>query len=152
MRCPYCGNDKTQVIDTAHEPRGGIRRRRLCQGCNRRFSTHERAILSTPLIIKRGDAREQFSRQKLMAGLQRACEKRPVAAADLETVVDEVEAQLQHMGKAEVPSRLVGDLVLNRLKDLDKVAYIRFATVFLRLTDLKAVQDEINRLLAEAKT
>jgi transcriptional repressor NrdR len=151
MKCPYCGHGRTRVIDTAHDTRGGIRRRRVCQNCNQRFSTYERAILATPLIVKRGGTREEFSREKLMAGLRLACEKRPVAAADLERIVDEVELELQKLGKSEVSSELVGDAAIQRLKELDQVAYIRFATVYLRLADLQAVQDEINRLLASKK-
>ncbi|MCA9980187.1 MAG: transcriptional repressor NrdR [Anaerolineales bacterium] len=151
MKCPYCGHARTRVIDTAHDTRGGIRRRRVCQECDQRFSTYERAILSTPLIIKRGGTREEFSRDKLMAGLRLACEKRPVAAADLERIVDEVELELQKLGKSEVSSKLVGDAIIRRLQELDHVAYIRFATVYLRLADLQAVQDEIDRLLASKK-
>ncbi|MDA0243683.1 MAG: transcriptional regulator NrdR [Chloroflexi bacterium] len=149
MKCPYCGEDKTKVIDTAHDGRGGIRRRRVCQVCDNRFSTVERAIMATPLIVKRGGTREEFSRTKLMAGLRLACEKRAVAAADLERLIDEVEAELQQMGVEEVNSRVVGDLVMSKLKLLDQVAYIRFATVYLRLQDLAAVQAEINRLLGK---
>lgn len=151
MKCPYCAHDRTRVIDTAQSPRGTVRRRRHCPQCEQRFSTYERAILDTPLIVKRGGTREEFSREKLMAGLRLACEKRPVAAADIERIVDEVEFELQKMGRAEVPSKIVGDEVIRRLQELDQVAYIRFATVYLRLTDLKAVQDEINRLLASKK-
>lgn len=151
MKCPYCAYDRTRVIDTAQSPRGTVRRRRHCPHCEQRFSTYERAILDTPLIVKRGGTREEFSREKLMAGLRLACEKRPVAAADIERIVDEVEFELQKMGRAEVPSKTVGDEVIRRLQELDQVAYIRFATVYLRLTDLKAVQDEINRLLAMGK-
>ncbi len=151
MKCPYCGHERTRVIDTAHSPRGSIRRRRACPHCDQRFSTYERAILDTPLIVKRHGNREEFSREKLMAGLRLACEKRPVAAADIERIVDEVELELQKLGKSEVPSKLVGDAVIRRLQELDQVAYIRFATVYLRLTDLQAVQDEINRLLAMGK-
>lgn len=151
MKCPYCGHVRTRVIDTAHDTRGGIRRRRVCQDCDQRFSTYERAILSTPLIIKRGGTREEFSRDKIMAGLRLACEKRPVAAADLERIVDEVELELQKLGKSEVSSELVGDAIIRRLQELDHVAYIRFATVYLRLADLQAVQDEIDRLLASKK-
>lgn len=147
MKCPYCGQEKTRVIDTEHDGRGGIRRRRVCQACEQRFSTHERAVLATPLIVKRGGLREEFSRGKLMAGLRLACEKRPVAAADIERIVDELETELQRMGKSEISSRHVGDRVMRKLQELDQVAYIRFATVYLRLDDLVAVRDEINRLL-----
>lgn len=147
MRCPYCGFEKTRVLDTSHDSRGGIRRRRSCLNCEQRFSTHERAILATPLVVKRGGIREEFSRDKLMSGIRLACEKRPVAAADIERVVNETEFELQRIGKAEVSSRYVGDLVIKKLRELDQVAYIRFATVYLRLDDLGAVRDEINRLL-----
>ena len=147
MNCPYCGHNKTRVIDTSHDSRGGIRRRRVCRSCDQRFSTHERPILSTPLVVKRGGIREEFSRQKVMAGIRLACEKRPVAAADIERIVDEVEAELQRLGKSEVSSRSVGDRIIRKLKELDQVAYIRFATVYLRLDDLESVRDEINRLL-----
>ena len=147
MKCPYCGEEKTKVIDTAHDGRGAIRRRRVCQVCDKRFSTIERAILATPLIMKRGGTREEFSRLKLMAGLRLACTKRPVAADDLERIIDEVEAELQQMGVEEVDSRVIGDQVMAKLKQIDQVAYIRFATVYLRLYDLTAVQAEINRLL-----
>ena len=151
MKCPYCGNGRTRVIDTTHDARGGIRRRRVCQNCNQRFSTLERAILATPLVVKRGGIREEFSREKLSAGIRLACEKRPVAAADIEGIVNEVESDLQKLGKAEVSSRYVGDQIMKKLRELDQVAYIRFATVYLRLDDLESVRNEINRLI-EGKT
>ncbi len=152
MKCPYCGEERTRVIDTAHDTRGGIRRRRVCQNCEQRFSTLERAILATPLVVKRGGIREEFSREKLAAGIRLACEKRPVAAADIERIVNEVESDLQKLGKAEVPSRHVGDQVMKKLRELDQVAYIRFATVYLRLDDLESVRKEINRLIEGKNT
>jgi transcriptional repressor NrdR len=147
MNCPYCGYEKSRVIDTSHDTRGGIRRRRSCIKCNQRFSSHERVLVATPLIVKRGGIREEFSQQKLAAGLRLACEKRPVTAADIDRVVNEVESDLQKLGKQEVTSRTVGDITIGKLRELDQVAYIRFATVYLRLDDLEAVRDEINRLL-----
>ena len=149
MKCPYCEHDKTRVIDTSHDARGGIRRRRVCSDCHQRFSTYERAILATPLLVKRDGTREEFSREKLMAGIRVACAKRPVAAIDIERLVGEIEAELQQMGKAEVPSRLVGDRVIKQLKSLDQVAYIRYAIVYLRLDDLESIRDEIDHLLAD---
>ena len=149
MRCPYCGHEKTRVIDTSHDSRGGIRRRRVCGNCDERFSTYERPILATPLLIKRDGTREEFSRDKLMGGIRVACAKRPVAAAAIERMVGEIEAELQQIGKAEVPSRLVGDKVLRKLKEIDEVAYVRYAIVYLRLDDLESIQDEIDRLLEE---
>lgn len=147
MNCPYCGHGKSRVIDTSHDSRGGIRRRRVCLACNQRFSSHERVLVATPLIIKRGGIREEFSRDKLASGLRVACEKRPVTAADIDRIVSDVESDLQKLGKQEVTSRTVGDITISKLKELDQVAYIRFATVYLRLDDLVAVRDEINRLL-----
>ena len=149
MKCPYCEHEKTRVIDTSHDTRGGIRRRRVCTNCSQRFSTYERAILATPLLVKRDGIREEFSREKLMAGIRVACAKRPVAAIDIERLVGEIEAELQQMGKSEVPSRLVGDRVIKQLKSLDQVAYIRYAIVYLRLDGLESIRDEIDRLLVD---
>ncbi len=147
MRCPYCQAEETKVLDTTHDSHGGIRRRRECNQCGQRFSTHERAILATPLIIKQDGTREEFDREKLARGVRIACAKRPVSAADIERLVGQVESQLQKMGKAEVPSRVVGDLVITALKELDQIAYIRYAIVYLRLDDLRSVRNEIDRLL-----
>jgi transcriptional repressor NrdR len=137
------------VLDTSHDAHGGIRRRRECLKCGQRFSSYERPILATPLIIKQDGTREEFDRDKLLRGIRIACAKRPVSAADIERLVGHVEAQLQKMGKAEVSSRVVGDLVINGLKELDQIAYIRYAIVYLRLDDLHALRDEINRLLED---
>lgn len=147
MKCPYCGNEKTRVIDTSHDTRGGIRRRRLCVNCEQRFSTYERAVMATPMLVKRDGTREEFSRDKLMSGIRVACAKRPVTAVDIERLVGEIEAELQQMGKAEVPSRLVGDRVIRQLKKMDEVAYIRYAIVYLQLDDLESIRSEIDRLL-----
>ena len=147
MRCPHCESDSTHVIDTTHDARGGIRRRRECEACNQRFSTYERAILSTPLIIKKDNTREEFDREKMLQGVRIACAKRPVPAAEIERLAGEVESELQQMDKMEVPSRVIGDMVIRRLKDLDHVAYIRYAIVYLPLGNLKDIQKEINQLL-----
>lgn len=147
MKCPYCEHGKTRVIDTSHDARGGVRRRRLCVGCSQRFTTYERPVLATPMLVKRDGTREEFSPVKLESGIRVACAKRPVAAADIERLVGEIEADLQQMGKSEVPSRLVGDKVIRRLKELDEVAYIRYAIVYLRLGDLESVRSEIDQLL-----
>ncbi|HRE27464.1 MAG TPA: transcriptional regulator NrdR [Anaerolineales bacterium] len=147
MRCPYCGAGDSQVIDTNHDSKGGVRRRRKCKDCNQRFSTYERAILATPLIVKQDGTREEFDREKLMRGLRISCAKRPVSASDIERMVGEIEATLQTMGKSEVSSRVIGDMVIAGLKDLDQVAYIRYAIVYLGLENLKSVREEIDRLL-----
>ena len=147
MRCPYCKHDASRVIDTSHDGRGGVRRRRECEHCGQRFSTYERPILATPLIVKQDGSREEFDRDKLIRGIRIACAKRPVSATDIERLVGEIEATLQTMGKSEVPSRVVGDMVMAGLKELDHIAYIRYAIVYLRMAELTSVRDEINRLL-----
>jgi transcriptional repressor NrdR len=147
MRCPYCQNNDSRVLDTTHDSHGGIRRRRECLRCGQRFSSYERAILSTPLLVKQDGTREEFDREKLARGLRISCAKRPVSAADIERLIGHVEAELQKMGKAEVSSRVVGDLTIAGLKDLDQIAYIRYAIVYLRLDDLRAIRTEIDRLL-----
>ena len=147
MRCPYCRTEDSRVIDTTHDTRGGVRRRRECVNCGQRFSTYERPILATPLIIKQDGTREEFDRDKLMRGIRIACAKRPVSAADIERQVGEIESTLQTMGRAEVSSRVVGDMVIAGLKNLDQIAYIRYAIVYLGLDDLKAIRREIDRLL-----
>jgi transcriptional repressor NrdR len=150
MRCPYCKNDESKVIDTTHDSHGSIRRRRECLNCKQRFSSYERPILATPLIIKQDGTREEFERGKLERGIRIACAKRPVSAAAIERLLGQVEAILQHQGKSEISSRVVGDLVIKGLKELDQIAYIRYAIVYLRLDDLHALRDEIDRLLAES--
>jgi transcriptional repressor NrdR len=147
MRCPYCQSDDSKVIDTTHDSHGGIRRRRECKSCKQRFSSYERPVLATPLIVKQDGTREEFNQVKLERGIRIACAKRPVSADAIERLVGGVEADLQKMGKAEVSSRVVGDLVINGLKELDHIAYIRYAIVYLRLHDLHALRNEIDRLL-----
>ncbi len=147
MLCPHCNNQRSRVVDTSHDARGGIRRRRECKNCGQRYSTYERPILATPLVIKQDGTRESFDRDKLIHGIRIACAKRPVSAADIERQVGEIEAKLQAMGRAEVSSRVVGDMVIEGLKKLDQIAYIRYAIVYLGLDDLQAIRNEIDRLL-----
>ena len=150
MRCPYCQNDDSKVIDTTHDSHGGIRRRRECLNCGQRFSSYERPIMATPLIVKQDGMREEFDREKLERGIRIACAKRPVSATDMERLVGQVEADLQRMGKSEISSRVVGDLVIKGLKEMDQIAYIRYAIVYLRLDDLHSLRKEIDRLLLES--
>jgi transcriptional repressor NrdR len=147
LRCPYCQSDESRVIDTTHDSQGGVRRRRECEKCNQRFSTYERVILLTPLIVKRDGTREEFDRDKLAQGIRTACTKRPVTAAQIDELTNDVEAALQQLGRAEISSRVVGDMVINGLKKLDLIAYIRYASVYLQLDDLHAIRDEIDNLL-----
>jgi transcriptional repressor NrdR len=147
MRCPYCQHNESKVLDTTHDSRGGVRRRRQCEKCNQRFSTYERPILATPLLVKRDGAREEFDRDKLERGIRISCAKRPVSAADIEQLVTDIENSLQRMGRSEVSSRVVGDMVIAGLKQLDQIAYIRYAIVYLHLDDLYSIRKEIDRLL-----
>ena len=147
MECPYCHKNNSRVEDTTHDSHGGIRRRRECMECNQRFSSIERPVLSVPLIIKLDGSREEFDREKLARGIRTSCAKRPVSAADIERLVGSVEASLRNLGKAEVSSRLVGEFVMKGLKDLDQIAYIRYATVYLRMDDLQSIRNEIDQLL-----
>jgi len=149
MKCPYCGANKTRVIDTSRHALG-VRRRRECQGCGQRFNTVERAILTAPLVVKEDGRREEFDREKLLTGIRVACAKRPVATEAVEGLVDRVEARLRAIGKAEVDAKIIGDMVIEELKELDKVAYIRFAIVYLGLEDLEAVRAEIDRLVGQS--
>jgi transcriptional repressor NrdR len=147
MRCPYCQYHDSKVLDTSHDSHGGIRRRRECFKCKQRFSTYERPILAIPLIIKQDGTREEFDREKLVRGIRISCAKRPVSAADIERLVGHVESELQKVGKSEVSSRMIGDMVIGGLKEMDQIAYIRYAIVYLRLDDLGALRKEIDKLL-----
>jgi len=147
MRCPYCKHYDSKVLDTSHDSAGGIRRRRECLKCGQRFSSHERPVLATPLLIKKDETREEFDREKVARGIRISCAKRPVSAEDIERMIGQVEAKLQKLGKAEISSRVVGDLVMETLKETDQVAYIRYAIVYLGLRDLQSIRTEIDQLL-----
>ena len=147
MRCPYCQHKSSKVVDTSHDSQGNIRRRRECLSCGQRFSSYERPILATPLIVKQDDSRENFDYEKLKRGISISCVKRPVSAADIERLVGQVETELQKMGKSEVSSRVIGDKVIEGLKELDQIAYIRYAIVYLGMDNLHALRAEIDRLL-----
>lgn len=149
MHCPYCQHEKSRVVDTTKDAPGGIRRRRECLNCGERFSTLERAILATPLVVKQDGTREEFNREKLLHGIHLACTKRPVSGADIERLIGEIESTLQRMGKSEVSSRVVGDMVIQALRELDHIAYIRYASVYLQFEDLQSIRSEIDRLLSE---
>jgi transcriptional repressor NrdR len=147
LRCPYCQSEESRVLDTTHDSRGGVRRRRVCDKCEQRFSTYERPILAIPLVIKQDGTREEFDREKLARGLRISTSKRPVSAAEIERLIGEIESTLQRMGRAEVSSRVIGDMVIAGLKELDQIAYIRYAIVYLRMDDLWEIRKEIDRLL-----
>jgi transcriptional repressor NrdR len=148
VKCPFCGNIDDKVVDS-REGRAGdlIRRRRECLKCERRFTTYERIDEVPYMVIKKDGRREKFDRQKVLAGLLKACEKRPVPMAKLEQIVNEAEAFVAESQERERPSAEVGELVMNRLKKLDKVAYVRFASVYLDFKDVREFMDELKDLL-----
>ena len=148
MNCPFCGHREDKVIDSRESKEGDVvRRRRQCLGCERRFTTYERSDEIPYMVVKKDGRREKFDRQKILAGLLKACEKRPVATAKLEEIVDEAEAYVAESPERERPSASVGELVMNRLKRLDKVAYVRFASVYLDFKDVREFMDELKDLL-----
>ncbi|MGV6988963.1 transcriptional regulator NrdR [Testudinibacter sp. P80/BLE/0925] len=151
MHCPFCSTEDTKVIDSRLVADGyQVRRRRECTQCRERFTTFETAELVTPKIIKSNGNRVPFDEKKLRSGMQRALEKRPVSADDIEKSISHIIHQLQATGEREVPSKLVGTLVMEELKQLDKVGYIRFASVYLSFDDIKQFGDEIEKLTDEA--
>lgn len=150
MRCPDCGTlSKHRVLDT-NPDEDGIRRRRECTVCGYRFNTVERIVVGIPMLIKSDGSREEYNREKLLRGIRIACAKRPVAAVDIDRLVTHVEDTLQGIRRSEVRSRVVGDLVINGLKGLDLIAYIRYAIVYLGLDSLESIRTEIDTLLETA--
>ena len=150
MHCPFCHADDTRVIDTRLVADGEqIRRRRECQSCTERFTTYESAELLMPRVIKSNGAREPFNEDKLRSGLARALEKRPVSTEELETILNHIQHDLRATGERELPSRVVGEAVMKQLKDVDQVAYVRFASVYRDFQDISEFQDEIARLRTE---
>lgn len=148
MKCPYCGYDESKVIDSRPTDEGErIRRRRECLKCGKRFTTYE-VIERVPIIvIKKDKSRESFDRNKLLNGLLRACEKRPVSIDTLERLVDEIEGSLQNSLDREVPSSLIGKYAMEKLKNIDEVAYVRFASVYREFKDIATFKEELDRML-----
>lgn len=149
MQCPYCGQPDSRVVDT-RATGDSIRRRRECQSCRKRFTTYEQ-ISEALLIVKRDGRREPFDRFKLLQGLRIACAKRPIAMTDIDRVVNQIEEHLFSLGKAEVRSEVIGQLILEKLKELDPLAYIRYAIVYMEMEDVQALRQELDRLMAERK-
>jgi transcriptional repressor NrdR len=150
MNCPFCGFSDSKVIDSRDVDQG-IRRRRQCLSCNARFTTYERLQPASLFIIKKDQRREEFNREKLLNGIRKACEKRPLPTGTVEKLVDEIEAGLYHLGKAEVPSTLIGDMVMDKLKGLDNIAYIRFASVYREFADIRALKEAVDNLVVTQK-
>ena len=150
MKCPYCGFEESKVIDSRPADEGErIRRRRECLKCGKRFTTHE-VIETVPIVVvKRDKSREVLDRAKLTAGILRACEKRPVSIEQIEKMVDTIEAQLQSSLDREVTSMTIGELTMDQLKNVDEVAYVRFASVYRQFKDINTFMEELNKLLLE---
>ena len=148
MNCPFCGHYDSKVIDS-RDVNDGIRRRRECLSCNSRFTTYERLEPAGLFVIKKDQRREEFSKEKLLTGIRKACEKRPLPTGIVDKLGDEIEAELYGRGKADIPSTVIGDLVMERLKKLDYIAYIRFASVYRDFTDITALKREIDNLVSD---
>jgi len=146
VKCPYCGGSDSRVIDT-REIGDAIRRRRECQHCHQRFTTYEQIAQVNLLVVKRDGRREPFDRQKLFEGIRRACTKRPISTETIEQMVSNIETNLYNLGKAEVPSRRIGEMVIERLREVDEVAYVRFASVYRSFSDLEALKREVDDLM-----
>lgn len=152
MRCPFCQSDETKVLDSRQIEGGtAIRRRRECDVCTRRFTTYEKYEDFQLIVVKKDDRREPFSRQKLLSGLHKACEKRPVSTEQLEIIVSDIERQLRDINEREVPSELIGEIVINKLFETDEIAYIRFASVYRQFKDIHKFMEELDELVKRRK-
>ena len=148
MKCPFCSHENTRVIDSRPaEDNNSIRRRRVCDECGKRFTTYEKSETIPLNIIKKDNNREAYDRAKIEAGVLRACHKRPVSAQQITTLVDEVENEIFNREEREIPSGTIGELVMNKLKDLDAVAYVRFASVYREFKDVNTFMDELKSVL-----
>lgn len=150
MKCPYCGHPESKVIDSRPaDENASIRRRRECLSCAKRFTTYETVESLPMVVIKKDGSRQSFDRQKVLRGMIRACEKRPVSLAELERIADEIEQELQNSMEREIRTEAVGEKVMDRLRKVDQVAYVRFASVYRQFKDLDTFMAELNKLLAE---
>ena len=152
MKCVFCGCEESRVIDSRSvEDGNAIRRRRECEKCGRRFTTYEKVDTIPLMVVKKDKRREPFDSEKLRQGILKACEKRPVPVDEIERVADEIEQELQSSLEREVSSAQIGEMIMDRLKDLDQVAYVRFASVYRQFKDINTFLDELNKLLKESK-
>ncbi len=150
MKCPYCGFQESKVVDSRHsDDSTSIRRRRECLSCQKRFTTYETVESLPMIVVKKDNSRQAFDRNKVLNGMVRACEKRPVPMADLERAADEIEQIIQNSLDREVSAAHIGELVMERLKPLDEVAYVRFASVYRQFKDINSFMQELNKILAE---
>ncbi len=148
MKCPYCGFDESKVIDS-RPTEENIRRRRECLSCQKRFTTYEFVERMPVVVIKKDGSRQSFDKVKLINGIMRACEKRPVPMSDIEALADEIEQEAQSSMDREIPTSQIGEMVMSRLKDMDEVAYVRFASVYRQFKDINTFMDELSKLLTE---
>ena len=152
MKCPYCSADDTKVIDSRPaDDNSSIRRRRKCERCGKRFTTYEKLETMPLMVIKKDNSREVYDRSKIEAGILHSCHKRPVSTQQIEAMVDEIENQIFNMEEKEVATTVIGELVMNRLKDLDEVAYVRFASVYREFKDVNTFMEELGKLLKKDK-
>ncbi len=152
MKCPFCENNDTRVIDSRPTEEGhAIRRRRECDDCGKRFTTYEKVEEVFFMVIKKDGTREAFDRNKVLNGILKACEKRPVPIADIEKIVNDIERGLNNMMEKEIESKVIGELIMEHLKNLDEVAYVRFASVYRQFTDVNTFAAEIEKLLKNGK-
>ena len=148
MKCPFCGHENTRVIDSRPaEDNSSIRRRRVCDECDRRFTTYEKVETIPLIVIKKDNNRETYDRSKIEAGVLRACHKRPISANQINKLVDEVETEVFNREEKEIPSQVIGELVMNKLKDLEAVAYVRFASVYREFKDINTFMEELKNVL-----
>ena len=148
MKCPYCGEENTKVIDSRpSEENNAIRRRRQCEKCKKRFTTYEKVETIPLVVIKKDNNREQYDRAKIEAGVLRACHKRPISINKINELIDEVEVEIFNMEEKEIPSTLIGEIVMRKLKDLEAVAYVRFASVYREFKDVNTFMDELKKIL-----
>lgn len=150
MRCPFCSHNETKVLDSRPtEDNASIRRRRECLGCQKRFTTYENVEDIPVYVIKKDGTREAFNKRKIMSGILKSCEKRPVSVIDIDKIVDEIEKQIYNTMEQEINSNLIGELVMEKLKNLDDVAYVRFASVYKQFKDINTFIDELQKILRE---
>ena len=150
MKCPYCGSDDTRVIDSRPaDDNYSIRRRRICDNCSKRFTTYDKVETIPLIIIKKDNNREQYDRAKIESGVLRACHKRPVSATQITQLVDEVENEISTLEDKEIPSRIIGEIVMKKLKNLDAVAYVRFASVYREFKDVDSFMDELKGFIGK---
>ena len=148
MKCPFCNQDNTRVVDSRPvDDNTAIRRRRMCDACGKRFTTYEKVETIPLIVIKKDQNREQFDRSKMEAGVLRACHKRPVSAEQIHKLVDEVETEIFNLEEREIPSSVIGEIVMDKLKDLEAVAYVRFASVYREFKDVNTFMDELKKIL-----